>query len=81
MTTAGKRFRLYAQSQLDQWESLQTELREEATAPGTLNIACTVTAAHTILPRLLGDYRKHYPGVTLGLITQDATRLSINSRR
>lgn len=75
MTTAGKRFRTFAEAQLDQWEALQTELREEATAPtGTLNIACTVTAAHTILPRLLGDYRKRYPGVTLGLITQDATR-------
>lgn len=75
MTTAGKKFRVYAQEQLDQWESLQTELREEATAPtGTLNLACTVTAAHTILPRLLGEYRKRYPGVTLGLITQDATR-------
>lgn len=75
LTAAGKRFRAYAKSQLDQWESLQTELREESTAPtGSLYLACTVTAAHTILPRLLGDYRKRYPGVTLGLITQDATR-------
>ncbi len=75
MTTAGKTFRTFAQSQLDQWEALQNDLREEATAPtGTLNLACTVTAAHTILPRLLGEYRKRYPGVTLGLITQDATR-------
>ncbi len=75
MTTAGKKFRAFAQSQLDQWEALRNDLREEATAPtGTLNLACTVTAAHTILPRLLGEYRKRYPGVTLGLITQDATR-------
>lgn len=75
LTAAGRRFRLFSQLQLDQWEALQTELGEEAAAPtGTLNIACTVTAAHTILPRLLGDYRKRYPGVTLGLITQDATR-------
>lgn len=75
LTTAGRRFRTFARSQIEQWEGLQNELREEAAAPtGTLNIACTVTAAHTVLPRLIAEYRRLYPKVTLGLVTQDATR-------
>jgi LysR family transcriptional regulator, positive regulator for ilvC len=75
MTDAGKRFREFAGMQLENWENFRNELRDEASAPtGTLNIACTVTAAHTILPRLLSEYRRAYPGVTLGLVTQDATR-------
>jgi LysR family positive regulator for ilvC len=75
LTGAGKRFRSFAQAHLDQWEQLRNELREEAAAPtGTLSLACTVTAAHTVLPRLLTKFRTLYPGVTLGLITQDATR-------
>lgn len=75
MTAAGKRFREFAGVQLENWENFRNALRDEASAPtGNLNIACTVTAAHTILPRLLSEYRRTYPGVTLGLITQDATR-------
>lgn len=75
LTEAGKRFRTFAQAHLDQWEHLKSELREEAAAPtGTLNLACTVTAAHTVLPRLLTKFRALYPGVTLGLVTQDAMR-------
>lgn len=75
LTAGGARFRAFCQSQLDQWDQLKSDLREEAAAPtGNLHIACTVTAAHTVLPRLLTTYRKLYPGVTLRLITQDATR-------
>jgi LysR family positive regulator for ilvC len=75
LSAAGVRFRSFCQSQLEQWDQLRSDLREEAAAPtGSLHIACTVTAAHTVLPRLLTTYRQLYPGVTLRLITQDATR-------
>ena len=75
LTAAGERFRIFARSQIDQWEELQNELREEAAHPqGELHIACTVTACHTVLPQLLSKFRKEYPGITLRLITQDATR-------
>ncbi len=75
LTAAGTRFRAFAQSQVEQWSQLGSELREEAASPtGTLNIACTVTAVHTVLPQLLSRYRALYPGVTLRLITQDTTR-------
>ncbi len=75
LTPAGQRFRTFARHQLDQWEEFQNGLRAEAESPvGKLHIACTVTACHTVLPQLLGTFRAQYPGVTLRLITQDATR-------
>jgi LysR family positive regulator for ilvC len=75
LTAAGSRFRSFGQSQLEQWDQLRNDLRDEAAAPtGSLHIACTVTAAHTVLPHLLSTYRRLYPSVTLRLITQDATR-------
>lgn len=75
LTAAGERFRVFARSQIDQWEELQNELREESAHPrGELHIACTVTACHTVLPQLLSKFRREYPGITLRLITQDATR-------
>lgn len=75
LTAAGVRFRSFAQSQVEQWNQLGSDLREEAASPsGSLNIACTVTAVHTVLPKLLSKYRELYPGVTLRLITQDTTR-------
>src|SRR5690606_19607172 len=75
LTAAGQRFRTFVRTHLDQWDQLQNELREEANAPtGTLHLACTVTAAHTVLPRLLSKFRFLYPGVTWALVTQDATR-------
>jgi len=75
LTAAGTRFLSFCQQQGEEWERLISDLRSEAAAPtGSLHIACTVTATHTVLPRLLSDYRRLYPGVTLQLITQDATR-------
>ena len=75
LTSAGSRFLSFARAQLQAWETLQNELRDETAAPtGTLRISCTVTAAHTVLPRLLAQFRVLYPGVTIKLTTQDATR-------
>jgi LysR family positive regulator for ilvC len=75
LTAAGTRFLSFCQQQGEQWEGLLSDLKSEAAAPtGSLHIACTVTATHTVLPKLLSNYRKLYPGVTLRLITQDATR-------
>lgn len=75
LTSAGERFRTFVRLQIDQWEQLQDDLRQRAESPvGQLHIACTVTACHTVLPRLLGTFRQLYKGVTLHLITQDATR-------
>ncbi len=75
LTTAGERFRKFARAQSEQWEQLKNDLSEQNASPtGELHIACTVTACHSILPRLLSLSRKRHPGLTLRLITQDATR-------
>lgn len=75
LTAAGNRFLHFARAQIEQWEQLLGELRDEAEAPtGQLNIACTVTACHTVLPRILAVFRERYPGITPRLITQDAAR-------
>lgn len=75
LTEAGVRFRTFARAQLDQWEQLQNELRNDVSAPvGELKIACTVTACHTLLPNLLSEFRELYPNITLRLHTQDASR-------
>lgn len=75
LTSAGEKFRRFARHQLDQWEQLENELRAEEQSPsGELHVACTVTACHTVLPRLLALCREKHPGITLKLITQDASR-------
>ncbi|HSC85757.1 MAG TPA: HTH-type transcriptional activator IlvY [Polyangiaceae bacterium] len=75
LTSAGERFRSFAQEQLDHWEQLKNELRQGVESPrGELRIACTVTACHTILPALLARSRERFPGVALHLATQDAAR-------
>lgn len=74
LTDAGLRFRVFSRHQLEQWEHLLDDLRGQASAPiGELKIACTVTACHTLLPDLLSEFRTLYPGITLHLLTQDAT--------
>jgi LysR family positive regulator for ilvC len=50
-------------------------LATETLAPtGELRIACTVTACHSILPKLLARCRDRYPGIHLQLSTSDAAR-------
>jgi len=41
---------------------------------GELRIACTVTAGHSVLPKLLARFRERYPGIHLLLSTSDAAR-------
>lgn len=75
LTEAGTRFASFCRAQLDAWEEFQTELQAAENHPsGDLAIACTVTACHTVLPRLVSNFRARYPGVTLRLFTQDAAR-------
>jgi len=75
LTAAGERTRIYARRELDQWQQLQNELRQALESPsGDLYIACTVTACHSVLPRLLALARERFPGLTLRLVTQDAER-------
>ncbi|MCH2108224.1 MAG: HTH-type transcriptional activator IlvY [Polyangiaceae bacterium] len=75
LTQAGRRFLQYCRAEQALFDELKADLKhEEETPSGELKIACTVTACHSILPRLLADFRQKYPRVTIQLITQDAAR-------
>jgi len=75
LTRAGEIFRDYARGQVAAHQRLQEALATERETPtGELRIACTVTACHSILPKLLARCRERYPGIHLQLSTSDAAR-------
>ena len=75
LTRAGEIFREHARAQLAAQARLQEALASEAQTPtGELRIACTVTACHSVLPKLLARCRERYPGIHLQLTTSDAVR-------
>jgi LysR family positive regulator for ilvC len=75
LTRAGEIFRDHAVAQLAARVRLMEALGAESSAPtGELRIACTVTACHSVLPKLLARCRARYPGIHLQLSTSDAAR-------
>lgn len=75
LTRAGEIFRDHARAQLANHGRLLEALAAEQQAPtGELRIACTVTACHSVLPKLFARCRARYPGIHLQLSTSDAAR-------
>jgi len=75
LTRAGEIFRDHARAQLAMHARLLEALATETVAPtGELRIACTVTACHSVLPKLFASCRERYPGIHLQLSTSDAAR-------
>jgi LysR family transcriptional regulator, positive regulator for ilvC len=75
LTRAGEIYRDYARGQQAAQARLQEALATESQTPtGELRIACTVTACHSVLPKLLARCRERYPGIHLQLSTSDAAR-------
>jgi LysR family transcriptional regulator, positive regulator for ilvC len=75
LTRAGEIFRDHALRQLAGHARLLEALAAEKQAPtGELRIACTVTACHSVLPKLFARCRARYPGIHLQLSTSDAAR-------
>jgi LysR family positive regulator for ilvC len=75
LTRAGEIFRDHARAQLAAHARLLEALSAETDAPtGELRIACTVTACHSVLPKLLARCRARYPGIHLQLSTSDSAR-------
>jgi len=75
LTRAGEIFRDHARAQVAAHARLLEALAAEREAPtGELRIACTVTACHSVLPKLLARCRARYPGIHLQLSTSDAAR-------
>lgn len=62
-----------ASDTLSRWEHALAGLRRSGEAlRGTLSLFCTVTAAHSLLPALLGAFRNAHPDVTIKLETGHA---------
>jgi LysR family transcriptional regulator, positive regulator for ilvC len=75
LTAAGQLFREFVRGELTRLADVKAAiLTDEAAPSGELRIACTVTACHSVLPRLLAACRKVYPAIRVRLITQDAAR-------
>jgi LysR family positive regulator for ilvC len=70
LTEAGLRLQGFALQYLGGWDQLVSELAQhDQQLHGTLSLFCTVTAAHSLLPALLGQFRRAHPEVTLRLET------------
>ena len=69
LTSAGRRFQSYVGETLDRWERFEKTLHEQGSLRGTLSIFCTVTAAQSFLPEVLGRFREAHPDVHIRLET------------
>lgn len=73
LTDTGKKFKQYADQQLEHWRNFQYSISHEQQAlTGKLHIYCSVTAAYSHLPPLLEKFRAQNPFVEIMLITGDA---------
>ncbi len=74
LTEAGKKFKQYADQQLEQWQVFKHSLEQQQQAlTGKLRIYCSVTAAYSHLPPLLERFRQQHPQVEIMLTTGDAS--------
>lgn len=70
LTPAGERLRQHAADLLESWTAFEDSLRGgDGPLRGALHIYCTVTAAQSIVPQLLGRFREMHPEVRLELVT------------
>ena len=73
LTDVGKKFKIYAEQQLEQWHTFRQSLdQKQAELTGMLRIYCSVTAAYSHLPPLLERFRVRHPLVEIMLTTGDA---------
>lgn len=72
LTTQGHTFELYARDALMRLNTLKRELDDTHTPlQGELSVYCSVTASHSILFKLLEQFRPAYPQVDIKLQTGD----------
>lgn len=73
LTSAGHTLRTRVKTLMREAESLPRVIRDLAEGVrGDIRIGASITAAHTILPPLLGAYRRRYPRVELALQPGDS---------
>src|SRR5262245_51341426 len=70
LTPSGDLFRRHALAVLEEWHRFQAERATgHGELTGTVHIYCTVTAAQSLVPDLLGRVRRAHPGIRLELAT------------
>ncbi|MBA3009239.1 MAG: HTH-type transcriptional activator IlvY [Proteobacteria bacterium] len=74
LTFAGLAFKKYAEDVIQRWDRLQGELSEDDVLSGELSLYCSVTAAYSILPDIITQYRKVHPRVQIKLETGDPAK-------
>jgi DNA-binding transcriptional LysR family regulator len=68
LTAEGSKLLSYARRALAEWENGLTEIREAVEMQrGTLSFACIPTVAATVLPDILREFQKKYPGISISL--------------
>jgi len=73
LTDSGRKFKQYADQQIEQWQSFKHSLDQTyQELSGELHIYCSVTAAYSHLPPLLDKFREQHPLVEIILTTGDA---------
>ncbi len=74
LTLAGNIFKTYAEDAITHWDELQNNLSRNTILRGEISLYCSVTAAYTILPSILGRFREIHPDLHLNLHTGDAAQ-------
>lgn len=74
LTRAGEALKQYAEETIERWKALKISLADAATLHGDISLYCSVTAAYSILPGILGRFRKGCPEVHIKLQTGDAAQ-------
>jgi LysR family positive regulator for ilvC len=70
LTPAGDQFRRHALAVLDEWHRYDEErAASRGELNGTVHVYCTVTAAQSIVPELLGRLRRAHSGIRIAIET------------
>ncbi len=72
LTGAGQSLLLYARQELQQWRAFVESLQPHyQLLHGEISLYCSVTAAYSLLERILSSFRSRYPAIELKLHTGD----------
>ena len=70
LTPTGEAFRRHALSVLEEWKRFEAERAgSHGVLTGTVHVYCTVTAAQSIVPDLIGRVRRAHPSIRIELAT------------
>lgn len=72
LTEQGAQLQTYARDSLQQWETLQDQIKSSGnTLHGSISIYCSVTASYSLLYTALDRFRQRHPNIELVIHTGD----------